>query len=172
MNHKDTSFKNAFPIYMKFKQLPAATLFCFAFLIFGSTKVRAQTAQAEVRAIVDQLFTGMKTGDSSLVAKSFTADATLQSVSVAADGKVKADKDGIGGFVKAVGTPHQERWDERVYDLKIQVDGPMATVWAPYKFYLGEKFSHCGVNAFTLIKTESGWKIAGITDTRRKEGCL
>ncbi len=157
---------------MKFKPLPAITLFYFSLLIFGITKVQAQTQQAGVRAIVDQLFTGMKMGDSSLVAKSFIADATLQSVSVTADGKVKADKDGIGGFIKAVGTPHQEMWDERIYDVKIQVDGPMATVWAPYKFYLGEKFSHCGVNAFTLIKTESGWKIAGITDTRRKEGCL
>lgn len=157
---------------MKFKPLPAITLFYFSLLIFGITKVQAQTQQAGVRAIVDQLFTGMKTGDSSLVAKSFIADAMLQSVSVTADGKVKADKDGIGGFIEAVGTPHQEMWDERIYDVKIQVDGPMATVWAPYKFYLGEKFSHCGVNAFTLIKTESGWKIAGITDTRRKEGCL
>ena len=157
---------------MQFKQLPATVLFGFTFLIFGNTSVQAQTAPAEVRAVVDQLFTGMKTGDSSLVARSFTADATLQSVSLAADGKVKAHKDGIGGFVKAVGTPHQEMWDERIYDLKIQIDGPMATVWAPYKFYLGEKFSHCGVNAFTLIKTESGWKIADITDTRRKEGCL
>lgn len=160
------------PTPMKFKPLPAATLFCFALLIFGNAKVQAQAARVEVRATVDQLFTGMKMGDSSLVAKSFTADATLQSISVAADGKVIASKDGISDFVKAVGTPHQEKWDERIYDVKIQVDGSMATVWAPYKFYLGEKFSHCGVNAFTLIKTDEGWKISGITDTRRKDGCL
>ncbi len=157
---------------MKLKHFLAAISFCAALMFFPKTESKAQSQQSEVRAIVDQLFTGMKTGDSSLVAKSFTADATLQSVSLAADGKVKASKDGIGGFIKAVGTPHQAMWDERIYDLKIQVDGPMATVWAPYKFYLGEKFSHCGVNAFILIKTESGWKIAGITDTRRQEGCL
>ena len=70
--------------------------------------------------------------------------------------------------MKAVGTPHKEQWDERIYDVKIQVDGPLATAWTPYKFYFGENFSHCGVNAFTLIKTDDGWKISGITDKRRR----
>jgi ketosteroid isomerase-like protein len=136
------------------------------------TNTKAQAQQAEVKATVDQLFTGMRTGDSTLVRKAFTADATLQSVSITPTGQMKAGKASIDSFIKAVGTPHTEAWDERIYDLKIQVDGPMATVWAPYKFYIGEKFSHCGVNAFTLLKTEAGWKIAAITDTRRKEDCL
>ncbi len=157
---------------MKFGQLTAVAIFCLSFLLFESTYVRAQSEQAEVKAVVAQLFVGMKAGDSSLVAKTFTTDATLQSVSTAADGKVRISKNGIAGFLKAIGTPHQEVWDERIYNLNVQVDGPMATVWAPYKFYLGEKFSHCGVNAFTLVETESGWKIAAITDTRRKENCL
>ncbi len=133
--------------------------------------VWAQADSMAVKVVVNRLFTGMRTGDSSLVSQSFTADATLQSVSLTPDGTIKVGKDAIDGFVKAVGTPHNEVWDERVYDLRIQVDGPMATVWAPYKFYLGEKFSHCGVNAFTLFKTENGWKIASITDTRRKDEC-
>ncbi|MBU1820432.1 MAG: nuclear transport factor 2 family protein [Bacteroidetes bacterium] len=141
-----------------------------AVLLYTGTKAQAQ--QAEVKATVDQLFTGMRTGDSSLVRKVFTADATLQSVSITPAGQVKAGKASIESFIKAVGTPHVEAWDERIYDLKIEVDGPMATVWAPYKFYVGEKFSHCGVNAFTLLKTDAGWKIAAITDTRRKEDCI
>jgi hypothetical protein len=48
----------------------------------------------------------------------------------------------------------------------------MATAWVPYKFYRGRQFSHCGVNAFTLIKLTSEWKIGSITDTRREEQCL
>lgn len=141
------------------------------FFLSITLQTYAQSDTIGVRAIVDQLFTGMRTGDSSLVSTSFTSDATLQSVSMAPDGKVRVGKDAITGFVKAVGTPHQEDWDEQIYDLKIQVDGPLATVWAPYKFYLGKKFSHCGVNAFTLIKMANGWKIASITDTRRTGEC-
>jgi hypothetical protein len=139
--------------------------------LLPSGLVYSQPENTEVTAILDQLFTGMRTGDSSLVSRSFMPDATLQSVSTAPDGKIRVDKNAVAGFIQAVGTPHQEVWDERIYDLVIRVDGAMASAWAPYKFYLGEKFSHCGVNAFTLIKTESGWKIANITDTRRKDGC-
>ena len=83
---------------------------------------------------------------------------------------VKSDGD-AEGFIRAVGTPHKEVWDERIYNVKITTDGPMAIVWAPYKFYRGETFSHCGVNVFTLIQTANGWKIKEITDTRRKENC-
>jgi len=150
-------------------KVPILALFV---LLAARMQVSAQNDSMDVKATVDRLFTGMRTGDSSLVSQSFTADATLQSVSLTSDGKIKIGKDAIAGFIKAVGTPHKEIWDERIYDLKIQVDGPMATVWAPYRFYLGQAFSHCGVNAFTLIKTENGWKIASITDTRRKEDCL
>ncbi|HEV7346720.1 nuclear transport factor 2 family protein [Telluribacter sp.] len=137
-----------------------------------TTTTQAQTDETAARAVVDQLFTGMRSGDSSLVRRAFLPDASLQSVTTAPDGAVKVRKDAIQGFINAVGTPHDEVWDERIYDLKVQVDGPMAIVWVPYKFYLGSKFSHCGVNAFTLVRTTEGWKIAGITDTRRRDNCL
>ena len=131
--------------------------------------VTADTASA--RATVDKLFTGMRTGDSTAVRSVFTKTAALTSISKNAADSVVTHKGSVDGFVKAVGTPHKEQWDERIYDVKISVDGPMAVVWAPYKFYLGEKFSHCGVNVFNLIKTGAGWKINDITDTRRKDAC-
>jgi hypothetical protein len=62
-------------------------------------------------------------------------------------------------------------WDEQLQGYQYSVDGKMATVITPYKFYLGKNFSHCGVNVFQLINTESGWKIFQITDTMRKEDC-
>lgn len=37
--------------------------------------------------------------------------------------------------------------------LSIQVDGPLATVWARYDFYLNGTFSHCGHDAFMLALT-------------------
>ena len=32
---------------------------------------------------------------------------------------------------------------------------------APYDFWIDGKLSHCGTDAFDLIKTEEGWKLAG-----------
>ncbi len=31
--------------------------------------------------------------------------------------------------------------------------------------------SHCGVDAFQIAKSGGAWRIIGLTDTRRSEGC-
>jgi len=67
---------------------------------------------------------------------------------------------------------HEIVWDERIMSYEIKVDADMATAWTEYAFYAGEKFSHCGVNAFQFFKDdEKGWLITQIIDTRRKENC-
>jgi hypothetical protein len=50
---------------------------------------------------------------------------------------------------------------ERIWNPAVIVHGAIATVTAPYDFWIDGKFSHCGVDAFQLIKTDEGWKIAG-----------
>ena len=32
---------------------------------------------------------------------------------------------------------------------------------APYDFWIDGKYSHCGIDAFDLVKTSEGWKISG-----------
>ena len=50
---------------------------------------------------------------------------------------------------------------ERIWNPDVRVHGAIATMWAPYDFWIDGKLSHCGVDAFDLIKTDKGWKIAG-----------
>jgi hypothetical protein len=40
-----------------------------------------------------------------------------------------------------------------------------------YGFFLGDQFSHCGVNSFQLVRTEDGWKTIHLIDTRQQAGC-
>jgi hypothetical protein len=54
---------------------------------------------------------------------------------------------------------------------KINIHQHLATVWAPYDFWVNGVMHHCGVDAFTLIKTQEGWKIASIGFTVETEGC-
>ncbi|MBC8087958.1 MAG: nuclear transport factor 2 family protein [Phycisphaerae bacterium] len=49
---------------------------------------------------------------------------------------------------------------ERAFRTQVQVAGPIATAWAPYDLYIDDKWSHCGVDVFTVIKTGGVWKIA------------
>jgi hypothetical protein len=141
-------------------------------LIFSGSIFAQQTATDAVKQTVNTLFDAMRKGDSTRLRSVFSKDMMLQSVSTNKDGKAVLSTEKADDFVKAIGTPHASVYDERITFGDIKIDGDLASVWAPYKFYLGDKFSHCGVDVFQLIKTADGWKIIYIVDTRRKDNCL
>jgi len=150
------------------KSVILATSFCIA----ACGQVSAQIEDSAVINVVNKMFTGMRKGDSSMIRSTFLNCAFMSSFSSnAQDSLIIRFEKSIDSFLKGIGTSHNEIWDERIDDVKILRDGPMAVVWAPYKFYLGDRLSHCGTNVFTLVKTKSGWKIREITDTGRKDNC-
>ena len=63
---------------------------------------------------------------------------------------------------------NKDKFRERYWDAKIITDGNIASVWAPYDFYLNGSFSHCGVDLFYLVKNNNIWKIAHFGYTRNK----
>lgn len=127
----------------------------------------------ELVAVVKRLFDGMRAGDSAMVRSVFHPQARMVNVSRGSDGAVRMRvESAVDGFVKAVGTPHPVVWDERFWNEKVEVDGPLASVWVDYAFYAGDKFSHCGIDHFLMVRSDSGaWQILSLADTRRTEGC-
>lgn len=66
--------------------------------------------------------------------------------------------------------PNQkEIWTERFWDPTVLIHGDVATVWAPYDFWIDGRFSHCGVDTVTLLKFDGKWKITGGAYTVEKE---
>jgi ketosteroid isomerase-like protein len=142
-------------------------------LLALSTDIFAQqTATDAVKQTVNTMFDAMRKGDSTLLKSTFAKEMVLQSVSTNKEGKAAISTDSANDFAKAIGTAHSQVYDERIVFGDIKIDGDLASVWAPYKFYLGDKFSHCGVDVFQLMKTADGWKIIYIVDTRRKDNCV
>lgn len=150
------------------------TLLILGFLVV-TLSLLAQTSSEKTAVMIpiNNLFAGMKQGDSSLVHNSFTKKVSMATISSDKDGKPGIRHEStLDGFLRAVGTPHPEVWSEMIWDPKIEIDGNLAQAWTPYAFYVGKKFSHCGVDAFQLFKGEDGtWKIFHLADTRQKEGC-
>ena len=70
-----------------------------------------------------------------------------------------------------MGTPHDEVWDERIWDVVIHIDDNLASAWMNYAFILGDTLSHCGVNSMQFVRTAEGWKAVYLVDTRRRTGC-
>jgi hypothetical protein len=130
----------------------------------------SSTDEAAVRASINQLFEGMKKADSTMIKLIFTPGARLQTV-VNKQGEVSVQDDAIGKFISSVGKAKPGALDERLSGMDIKIDGELATAWTPYSFYYNGQQSHCGANAFTLVKMAGIWKIQNIIDTRRKQGC-
>ena len=140
-------------------------------LLVLSYDLSAQDEHVAIMQPINQLFTGMNKGDSALVHKAFLENATLVTIGLDKEGQSFFRRGELSAFLKAMGTPHAETYSEPIWDVKIEVDGNMAQVWAKYAFYLGKNFHHCGVDAFQLYKEKGGWKIYHLADTRQTEGC-
>jgi hypothetical protein len=148
-------------------------LLLLTFIIALSAKAFAQQAETDaIKKTINSMFDAMRRGDSTTLRTAFAKGLVFQSVGTKKDGTTVLSSESPKGFLKQVGTPHKEVYDERITYGDIKVDGPLASVWTPYKFYLGDKFSHCGVNFFQLMKSTEGWKIIYIVDTRRKDNCV
>src|SRR6478609_1789714 len=142
------------------------------FVITLTTPSLAQTAQDEVREVINRLFTSMEKGDSAKLHSTFAKQVTMATVSRdKSNSPVIKYESSIDDFLKAIGTPHPEVYYEEIWNVKIQIDGDFAQAWCDYAFYVGNKFSHCGVDAFNLFKGKEGWKIFHLADTRRKDNC-
>ena len=42
-------------------------------------------------------------------------------------------------------------------------------IWTPYDFHIDGRFSHSGVDVFTVVRTADGWRIASIAYTVDRE---
>ena len=153
-------------------KLPTSLL--FAAMLAAAPAAHAQKASAETEAVqqtVTAFFDGMRRGDSTAVRRTLAPAAVFHGFGGKPGQAPTLEIESINGFLKAIGSPHPQVWDERVQFERVLIDANLASVWAPYEFYLGSKFSHCGYDSFQLVKLADGWKIAHIIDTRRKEQC-
>lgn len=123
-----------------------------------------RTPESEVLAVVNAVFDGMRKVDSAMVRPLFHAKARLITV----DSTARIDES-VEGFIRSVGRPRTEVFDEQLSNIRVQIDGSLASVWADYKFFRGTTLSHCGVDHFLLVKEAGAWKILELADTRRRD---
>jgi hypothetical protein len=132
----------------------------------------AQGEKAQIMAVVNGLFDGMRTSDSAKIRTLFEPRARMISSSVREGQPQLNVESSIEGFLKSVGTPRPQKLDEQIWNERVEVDGHLASVWVDYSLFLGTRFIHCGVDHFLLVKNSAGaWQILELADTRRTEGC-
>ncbi|MFN3864908.1 MAG: hypothetical protein ACK4RT_11575 [Erythrobacter sp.] len=120
--------------------------------------------QAEVIAAAEAFFAALRSDD-----KTALAGQMLPEGMIFVHSRMKPENPRVDVVPVA---DHLARWAKGTrkfnevmrYD-SVLVDGDMALVWGPYRFIAEGKTSYCGINSLSLVKTESGWKVANTSFT-------
>lgn len=137
-------------------------------LFIGFETFAQQEKQAEVKSTIDAFFKAMHNKDTLALKKVCSDKIILQTITDKSSG-ASFSEDQVRDFYKSIATiPNSIQFEERLLSYDIKIDGALANAWTPYEFYVNDKFSHKGVNAFTLFYENNAWKIIYIIDTRRK----
>jgi hypothetical protein len=152
----------------------ATALVALALLSIDSltaSRVGAQSDEQAVIQVATHFFDGMRARDTALM-RSTVIPMTMV---VIPGGPTGIDlRESADQFIAGVGKGTGPGGDERMRDPKVQIDGPMASLWSYYTYTAGgeTKVDHCGIDAFLLRKGPDGWKIFNLAGTIRKTGCV
>lgn len=130
---------------------------------------QAQTDEEATVAAVQQLFDAMAARDTLMAQEVLLPEGRFFSIREV-DGEPRVGSSSHQDFLDQLTQPG-DAWLERMWEPTVLVHGRMAMVWAAYDFHRNGQFSHCGVDAFSLLKTADGWKIAGTTYTAEVADC-
>lgn len=112
--------------------------------------------QKAVIAVADSVLAALSSGDSTTLAR-----LTLDSAVVGGAGRRGTSLRTWGLYINR----KQANFTERGFDATAMVQDRVAQVWMPYDLFVGKNWSHCGVDAFTLAKSQERWRVAALVYT-------
>ena len=133
-------------------------LACFA------SPARAQSVtvdSAAVVAVADSVLAALSHADGGTLAR-LTIDSGVVGGSGVRNGLERLSLRNWRVYTQRTGSAD---FTERGFDATARVQDRLAQVWMPYDLYIGDKWSHCGVDVFTLLKSEGRWRVASLVFT-------
>lgn len=139
-----------------------------AALLLAGAPAAAQSADHDAAyQVVQRLFDAMRARDTTAMRAAFVPNASMQSL-----GDTAVKFDAVDEWITGVARARPGLvLDERLANPVVHIDGRLASIWVDYWFFAGDRFSHCGVDAFLLTKQAGAWRVFSVVDTRRTEGC-
>jgi hypothetical protein len=140
--------------------LSAATLVCASPL--SAQQYDTLAVRTAVLAVVDSALGYINTGNMTGLSDMMTPEGQVYAA---------RERDGAGGAftMRTVAaqraTVQRAPIIERGFNPTVHLAGTIASVWLPYDLWADGKWSHCGIDHFTLVKVGSAWRIANLTYT-------
>lgn len=122
--------------------------------------------RAEVIEATYRLFEAMRDRDAGVLAELLHPRAIIVGIAPGGEAQVRTAQEWVVMVAES-----REVLDERMWDARVQIDGDLATLWAPYDFRRGGRFSHCGTDAFQFVRQDGAWRLIAVTFTRRTTQC-
>ena len=126
------------------------------------------TDEAQVMAPVTALLAAIGARDAVALGQTMRPDATTTTATEGTTATIthKTRDEFLARFASG-----PERFEERLSDPAIEIDGNIAMVWGRYTFLIDGKVHHCGFDHFDLVRDSNGWKIQNLTWSSRTTGC-
>jgi hypothetical protein len=115
---------------------------------------------------INNMFEAMRQHDG----KKFIAQFTKQAILERANKENNVEASDLIEFANFINKT-SKHLDEKIFNIKINQSGNLASAWVPFAFFLDGKLSHCGVNSFQLIKQQELWKIRYLMDNTFQGDC-
>lgn len=125
---------------------------------------KKQQDRKEILQKVQQFFDALETQDTVLYKSILLKDGQTWAISEK-DGTVKYSMRQFSDRLKTLINPNSII-QEKTLSSKVMIHKQIAMAWVPYTLDISGKFSHTGVDVFTLLKTNEGWKISTLAYTR------
>lgn len=120
--------------------------------------------EAEILATIDRFFEAMARRDAAAYGAEVIGEG-MTFTQIWKDGswelRQRRQQELTDSLAEGQGVPNETYWDATVL-----IRGPIAVVWAPYRFALDGRETHRGIDVFDMVKVAGRWKIANTIWTR------
>lgn len=123
-----------------------------------------------VMAPINGMFAGLAARDAAAITAQLRPEGGATVASEKADGTRTIRHLSWTEFTAGI-KPGPEKFEERLTDPAVEIDGDIAMVWSPYVFLIDGKPHHCGVDHFDLVREKGAWKVLNVTWSQRTTGC-
>ncbi len=144
-----------------------------ALLLAAAAPTAAQpTGEADAAAVlvpVNALFAAFEAGDPAAMLRQVYPDGRVTASGLRADGAANLRQLSWAQFAGRIGP--DSRFQERISDPTVRIDGDIALVWAAFVVRVAGRVSNCGYDHFDLVRENGGWKVMNLTFSSRTTGC-
>jgi hypothetical protein len=137
--------------------------------IAGNSQSTDENDKKQILEKVELFFQALEKQDTNLYKNVFIPDATGWAIRSRNDSVITTTWRTIDRVKRLINPASVV--EEKLLSYEIKVHKNIAMAWVPYTLSVSGKFSHCGVDLFTFIKTDQGWKINTCSFTVEPDGC-